>query len=246
MMKRRFLLLFFFVALASGASPVLPAAIEDAIAPRPFGTFSIVAYDEKSGDLGVAVASKFLAVGGVVPWAQAGVGAVATQAWADPGYGPRGLALLKEGVAPEAAIAQLTADDPERERRQVGMVDARGRAAAFTGKKTFGFAGHRIGRHFVCQGNILAGGKVLAAMAEAFETSTGELADRLLAALQAGERAGGDKRGRQSAALLVVRAGGGFAGLNDRFIDLRVDDHAQPVQELSRLLGLHKKFYPRE
>ncbi len=201
MMKRRFLFLFLFVALVSGASPVLPAAIEEAIAPRPFGTFSIIAYDEKTGDLGVAVASKFLAVGGVVPWAQAGVGAVATQAaWAHPGYGPRGLALLKEGVAPEAAIAQLTADDPEREQRQVGMVDARGRAAAFTGKKTFGFAGHRIGRRYVCQGNILAGEKVLRAMAEVFETGTGELADRLLAALHAGERAGGDKRGRQSAA----------------------------------------------
>lgn len=241
--RRRFLLLI--VVFVLSASPLLSAGIEEGMKPPPFGTFSIVAYDEKTGDLGVAVASKFLAVGGVVPWAQAGVGAVATQAWANPTYGQRGLALLKEGRAPEAVIAQLTSDDPEREHRQVGMVDARGRAAAFTGKKTIAFAGHRIGRHSVCQGNILAGEKVLRAMAEAFEAATGELADRLLAALHAGERAGGDKRGRQSAALLVVRAKGGYAGLNDRFIDLRVDDHSNPIQELSRLLGVHKKFYPR-
>lgn len=208
-------------------------------------TFSIVAYDEKTGDLGVAVASKFLGVGVVVPWARAGVGAIATQAWANTRYGSLGLRLLEQGLPPDEVVRRLIAEDPDREERQVGIVDAQGRVSAYTGSKTLLFSGHKTGRHYTCQGNILAGEGVLRAMAEAFESSRGELSDRLLASLEAGERAGGDKRGRQSAALLVVRKDGGYSGFDDRFVDLRVDDHPTPIQELTRLLALHKRFFPR-
>ena len=172
---------------------------------RLVATFSIVAYDPESGDLGVAVQSKFLAVGAVVPWAKAGVGAVATQAWANTTYGPEGLKLMAEGLSAQEALGRLVETDEERDRRQAGMVDARGNAAAYTGQDCFEWAGHIVGESFACQGNILVSEETVQAMARTFEEGEGELADRLVAALAAGQEAGGDSRGRQSAALLVVR-----------------------------------------
>ncbi|MEO0249829.1 MAG: DUF1028 domain-containing protein [candidate division WOR-3 bacterium] len=205
---------------------------------RGEGTFSIVAFDPTTGDLGVAVASKFLAVGSVVPWAEAGVGAIATQAFGNTTYGPRGLALLKRKLTPEEVIQRLTREDKNREQRQVGIVDAKGRAATYTGKRCIPWAGGLTGKGYAVQGNILTGEEVVKAMAQAFERAKGELAERLLTALKAGEQAGGDSRGKQSAALLVVRKGGGYAGYNDRYVDLRVDDHPNPIPELERLLKL--------
>jgi uncharacterized Ntn-hydrolase superfamily protein len=204
-------------------------------------TFSIAAFDPTTGDLAIGVASRFLAVGAVVPFARAGVGAVATQAYANTRWGPRGLELLATGSDPEAAIAQMQAEDVEPEvvvRRQVGIVDARGRSATYTGVDCTEWAGGQVGQHFACQGNILSGPEVVAAMSDGFERATGDLAARVLAALCAGQAAGGDRRGQQSAALLVVRDGAGFRGGNDRYIDVRVDDHPQPLEELSRLLEL--------
>ncbi len=207
----------------------------------PVATFSIVAFDPKTGDLGVAVQSRFLGVGSVVPWAKAGVGAVATQAWANMLYGPDGLALLESGKDAAATVAALTGADAERERRQLGIVDAKGRAAAHTGTGCLAWAGHKTGENFTVQGNILAGEKVVDAMAKAFLAAQGELADRLMEALAAGQRAGGDKRGQQSAALLVTRKNGGYGGNNDRYIDLRVEDAKEPIEELKRLLALYKR-----
>ena len=206
--------------------------------PRP-STFSIVACDPKTKDLGVAVESRFISVGAVVPWAEAGVGAVATQSFANTSYGPRGLALLKKGLHPKDALRQLTAKDPLAAQRQAGLVDARGRAASFTGDECFAWAGGVVGRTFACQGNILAGEEVVKGMARAFESTEGDLPVRLLAALHAGQRAGGDKRGQQSAALLVVRGKGGYGGLNDRWIDVRVDDHPAPIDELTRIFDVY-------
>ena len=210
-------------------------------------TYSIVAFDPKTGDLGVAVQSKFFGVGTVVPWAKAGVGAVATQAEADITYGSEGLKLLAQGKSPAAALKRLTEKDARRESRQCGIVDAQGRSAAFTGRDCPAFASQRTAKNIAIQGNILEGPGVLDAMMSAFakarEAPGSELADWLVTALQAGEDAGGDRRGRQSAALLVVRDKAGYGGANDRYIDLRVDDDANPTHELSRLLGLHKDFY---
>ncbi|MBI4416024.1 MAG: DUF1028 domain-containing protein [Euryarchaeota archaeon] len=197
-------------------------------------TFSIVAYDVKTKDLGVAVESKFPAVGATVPFAQAGVGAVATQSYANTTYGPRGLAMLKKGKTPKKVVEALTARDREREKRQVGVVDAKGRTYSFTGKECHPWAGHLVGKGYACQGNILVSEDVVEAMAVAFEATDGDLPNRLLAALAAGQQAGGDRRGQQSAALLVVREKGGYAGFNDRWIDLRVDDHPRPIDELHR------------
>jgi len=227
------------VLLAACAVPG-PAARPPAC-PLPVATFSIVAFDRASGDLGVAVQSRFMGVGSVVPWAKAGVGAVATQAWANVLYGPEGLALLEGGKDASAALAALTSADPDRERRQVGIVDAKGHAAAFTGAECQEWAGHKTGDGFSVQGNILAGEKVVDAMADAFLAAKGELADRLVEALEAGQRAGGDKRGMQSAALLVTRKNGGYGGNNDRYIDLRVEDAKEPITELKRLLDLYKR-----
>jgi uncharacterized Ntn-hydrolase superfamily protein len=209
-------------------------------------TFSIVAIDSKNGDLGVAVASKFLAVGVCTAFAQAKVGAVVTQAWANTTYGPRGLTLLENGASAEDALTVLTKADEGREHRQLAIVDAKGRVAGFTGGKCYGFAGHRTGKTYSVQGNLLVGKAVIDAMAEAFEKAEGELAERMMAALAAAEAAGGDKRGKQSAALLVVRDKGGYSGFNDRYIDLRVDDHAKPVEELARLLKLHRREWANE
>ncbi|MFN3689291.1 MAG: DUF1028 domain-containing protein [Fimbriimonadales bacterium] len=213
---------------------------------KDFGTFSIVGADPRTGEVGVAVASKFLAVGSVVPFAQAGVGAIATQSYANTTYGPRGLALLRQNLEPQAVIQRLTQDDPQRERRQVGVVDARGRSATFTGRGCIRWAGGVAGKHFAAQGNILAGEAVVKAMAAAFQKTEGELALKLMAALEAGEQAGGDARGKQSAAILVARKGSGYGGFDDRYIDLRVDDHPEPVRELRRLLTMQLRFRLRE
>jgi uncharacterized Ntn-hydrolase superfamily protein len=210
---------------------------------RVVATFSIAAADPPAGEVGVAVASKFLAVGSVVPWVTAGVGAVATQAMANVAYGPRGLGLLAQGVSPESAIEEMTAADAGRDLRQLGMVDAAGRSATYTGPGCLSWAGGRAGPGYACQGNILAGPQVVDAMAEAFEAAGGTLAERLMAALEAGDAAGGDRRGRQSAALYVARPAGGYLGMNDRFIDLRVDDHEAPIPELRRILGVHATLY---
>ncbi len=206
--------------------------------PYPFGTFSIVGYDPKTGDLGVAVASKFFAVGAVVPWAKAGVGAVATQSYANTTYGPKGLELLAGGKSPDEVVKALTEDDKQSAQRQVGIVDTKGNTATFTGEKCLMWAGGKTGKNYSAQGNILTSEKVVGVMAEAFEKTEGALAEKLMAALEVGDAAGGDSRGKQSAALLVVRKRGGYGGYNDRYLDLRVDDHAEPIQELRRLLQI--------
>ncbi len=208
-------------------------------------TFSVVAYDPANGDLGIAVASKFLSVGAVVPWAEAGVGAVATQAWANTSYGPRGLEYMRAGNSAGMAGRMLIAEDAGSAQRQFGMVDATGRAFSHTGAECFAWAGGRTGENYAAQGNILAGPQVVEAMSETFEQARGDLAERLLTALAAGQAAGGDKRGQESAALLVVRKEGGYAGYNDRYLDLRVDDHETPIEELKRLLRLHHLYFDR-
>jgi uncharacterized Ntn-hydrolase superfamily protein len=210
---------------------------------RVVATFSIVASDPDTEALGVAVQSKFLAVGAVVPWARAGVGAVATQALANYNYGPRGLELMGRGATARETVEALISSDDEREHRQLGVVDAAGRAATFTGDECFEWAGGITGEHYAAQGNILVGRETVEALARTFEDTRGELAGRLLAALDAGQRAGGDSRGKQSAALLVVREGGGYGGDNDRVVDLRVDDHPEPIRELIRLRGLHALYF---
>ncbi|MBX7235747.1 MAG: DUF1028 domain-containing protein [Caldilineales bacterium] len=208
-------------------------------------TFSIVAYDPGRGEWGVAVASKFLAAAAVVAWARAGAGAIATQSYAKVGYALEGLDFLAEGLAAQEVIARLTAADEGRAQRQVGMVDRLGRAAAFTGEGCHPWAGHLVGDGYACQGNILVPGTV-GAMSAAFEQARqgpGELADWLVEALLAGEAAGGDSRGRQSAGVLVVRAGGGYGGDNDRYLDLRVDDDPGPIARLKQLLMLHHLYF---
>jgi len=210
--------------------------------PHP-STFSIVACDLKEQAWGVAVASKFLSVGAVVPFAQAGVGAIATQSYANTSFGPNGLALMAKGLSAQEALDKLLAEDEGREMRQVGVVDAMGRAASHTGKECFAWAGGITGENFACQGNILVSRATVEAMASTFEKSKGELADRLYAALLAGDEAGGDSRGKQSAALAVVKPKGGYAGFNDRYLDLRVDDHKEPVRELEKLLKLHRLYF---
>lgn len=206
-------------------------------------TFSIIAWDPRNGDLGIAVQSKFLAVGAAVSWARAGVGAIATQALANLSYGPQGLDLLAKGASAREAVEALTAADGQAEHRQLGIVDARGNAMSYTGPSCLTWAGHIVGPNFACQGNILVGGETVQAMAKAFQAAAGELADRLMSALAAGQAAGGDRRGQQSAALLVVRAGGSYGGYTDRYLDLRVDDHPQPIAELGRLLQLHRVYF---
>ncbi|GAC1466359.1 MAG: DUF1028 domain-containing protein [Chloroflexota bacterium] len=208
----------------------------------PTSTFSIVGHDPDEQEWGVAVASRFLAVGSVVPWVRAGVGAIATQSYANTTFGPVGLELLSQGYTATETLNALLAADEGRAQRQVGIVDAEGGSATFTGDECYQWAGGRTGEQYAAQGNILAGAGVVHALAETFETQTGSLVDRLLAALAAGQAQGGDKRGQQSAALFVVRRRGGYAGFNDRFIDLRVDDHTAPIEELERLLGMHKLY----
>ncbi len=204
-------------------------------------TFSIVAVDKDKKDLGVAVASKFIAVGSAVPWVKLGVGAVATQAWANLRLGPLVLYLLENNYSPKRAVETLLSIDDKREHRQIGVVNAGGEAYAYTGSKCIEYAGHLAGDGYSVQGNILTGGEVLESMAKAYETTKGELVDKLLAALKAGDEAGGDKRGKQSAAIIVLRPCGGYGGCLegvDRYVDLRVDDHLDPVNELIRLFKL--------
>lgn len=206
-------------------------------------TFSIVACDLEEQAWGVAVASKFPAVGAVVPWAQAEVGAVATQSFANTSFGPRGLALMGAGLSAQETLARLLEDDPERELRQVGVVDAKGGSATFTGGGCFNWAGGVAGNGYAIQGNILKGGRVVPAMEKTFLKTKGSLPKRLHAALLAGDRAGGDKRGRQSAAIYVVKPKGGYGGYTDRWLDYRVDDHEDPIPRLGELLKMHELYF---
>jgi uncharacterized Ntn-hydrolase superfamily protein len=213
-------------------------------------TYSIVACDLEAKQWGVAVQSKFLAVGSVVPWAEPEVGAIATQAWANPSYGPTGLALLREGLTAGEVVERLTADDEGRAERQVGVVDASGGSASWTGPDCVDWAGGRTGAGYAAQGNILVGEETVAALARTFE-ETGHLplVQRLLECLVAAQAAGGDRRGQQSASVLVVQHNGGYAGLSDVLVDLRVDDHQRPIEELRRIYGLHQQLFevsPRE
>jgi uncharacterized Ntn-hydrolase superfamily protein len=205
-------------------------------------TYSIVGYDSSTGDLGVAVQSRYFSVGSVVPWAKAGVAAIATQALPNISYGPHGLRLLREGLTVEEVIEKLTINDKGRESRQLGIIDAKGNATAFTGANCLEWAGSEIGKFCSAQGNILVSEEVVGNMVEAFESTKGDLADRLVVALEAGEKAGGDTRGRQSAALLVVRENAGPLGYGDRFIELRVEDNIEPVAELKRLVRINYVF----
>jgi len=209
-------------------------------------TYSIVACDLAAGQWGVATQSKFLAVGSVVPWAKANVGAVATQSYANPSYGPDGLRLLRDGLSAEDTVARLTEADDGREQRQLGVVDSQGRAATYTGSGCHAWAGGRTGPCYSAQGNILVSGETVDALAETFESTAGRpLAERLLECLAAAQAAGGDRRGQQSAALLVVQKDAGYAGLSDALVDLRVDDHARPIEELRRLYGIHEALFGR-
>jgi uncharacterized Ntn-hydrolase superfamily protein len=208
-------------------------------------TFSIVAYDPDEDAWGIAVASKFPAVGAVVPWAQAGSGAVATQSYANTTYGPRGLKMMGEGMSAQQALDTLIEEDEERTLRQAGLIDSQGRAATFTGEDCFEWAGGLTGDHHAIQGNILAGPKVVDAIADRYQASDEPFPERLLSALLAGDRAGGDRRGRQSAAILIVKPKGGYAGFNDRWIDYRVDDDEDPVPRLAELLKLHRLYFEK-
>lgn len=213
-------------------------------------TFSIAACDLDAGQWGVATQSKFLAVGSVVPWAEPGAGAIATQAYANPRYGPDGLALLRDGLEAEEVVRRLTEADDGRDHRQLGVVDARGGSATFTGSECMDWAGGIAGPGFAAQGNILAGPETVDALAAAFAASEGRpLAERLLEGLAAAQAAGGDRRGQQSAALLVVERDGGYGGLSDVLVDLRVDDHERPIAELARIQRIHTLLFgktPRE
>ena len=218
--------------------------------PPPVATYSLCACDLAAGQWGVATQSKFLAVGSVVPWAEPHVGAIATQAYANPRYGPEGLAFLREGLSAEDVVDRLTSADDERAHRQLGVVDAAGRAATYTGDDCLAWAGGRTGEGYAAQGNILVSGATVDALAETFGSSAGKpLAERLLDSLDAAEAAGGDSRGRQSAALIVVERDGGYASLSDVLVDLRVDDHPDPLVELRRIYRMHDALFgstPRE
>jgi uncharacterized Ntn-hydrolase superfamily protein len=207
-------------------------------------TYSIVACDLDAGQWGVGVQSKFLSVGSIVPWAEPHVGAVATQAYANPRYGPDGLALLREGLTAGDVVEQLTTADDGREHRQLGVVDGEGGSASFTGEKCTAWAGGRTGLCYAAQGNILVSDETVDALADTFEATAGRrLAERLLDGLDAAQAAGGDSRGQQSAALLIVEKEAGYANLSDSLVDLRVDDHEQPLAELRRLYRLHDELY---
>ena len=209
-------------------------------------TYSIVGCDLEARQWGVAVQSKFLAVGSVVPWAEPEVGAIATQAYANPSYGPNGLELLREGLSAEEVVRRLTEEDDGRDERQLGVVGASGASAAWTGSGCLDWAGNRTGKCYSAQGNILVSGATVDALAETFESNAGHpLAERLLEALAAGQAAGGDSRGQQSAALLVVQRKGGYAALSDVLVDLRVDDHERPIEELARVYDLHQQLFGR-
>ena len=211
---------------------------------RTIATYSIAACDLDTGQWGVATQSKFLAVGSVVPWAEPRVGAIATQAYANPRYGSEGLGLLREGLSAEEVVQRLTAADEGRDQRQLGVVDREGRSASFTGAECLDWAGGRTGPCYAAQGNILVSAETVDAIAETFERTAGApLVERLLDCLDAAQAAGGDRRGQQSAALLVVERDGGYAGLSDSIVDLRVDEHARPLEELRRIYGMHQAIF---
>lgn len=229
-------------------SALILAALAATAPPAPADplahTFSIVARDPQTGEMGVAVQSHWFSVGSIVTWAEAGIGAIATQSFVDPGYGVKGLERMRAGGAAPDVLAALVAADPGRDGRQVAMIDGRGRVAAHTGAAAIQAAGHHVGRDYSVQANLMDNDTVWPAMAEAFEHATGDLADRLIAALEAGQRAGGDIRGRQSAALLIVKAestGRPWVGA-DRVFDLRVEDHPQPIAELKRLVQRERAY----
>jgi uncharacterized Ntn-hydrolase superfamily protein len=228
------------------ASGLLLAVV--ALRAADVNTFSIVGYDPVNGDWGVAVVSKYFSVGAVVPWAEAGTGAVATQANVNVGYGPRGLELLRQGLEAKQVLAKLLAEDTfeGKDGRQVALIDRNGRIAAYTGPNAPAWAGDRQGKTWSVQGNILVGPQVVEAMGRTFDATPGELAEKLFAALQAGDAAGGDRRGRQSASMIVVRRGGGRNLNNDRYLYLNVDDNPQPIPELRRLLDMNLGLLYRE
>jgi uncharacterized Ntn-hydrolase superfamily protein len=234
----RYLALALFAVGLAGIG--LSAPISD---PAPLGggmcanTFSIVAYDPETKEWGVATASRVLAVGAAVPYAKANTGAIASQSYVNPTYGPKGLELLAAGKSAEETIKALTDADDGKEHRQVGIVDAKGNVAMYNGKRCSAWFGGKEGKHFVCLGNLLAGEKVVEDMVKTFEEKKGPLAWRMIWAMEAGDKAGGDKRGKQSAAILVARDRGGPNGFGDRYVDLRVDDHEAPIQELQRILA---------
>ena len=211
-------------------------------------TFSIVAYDPETSDFGVAVQSKFLCVGQIVPWAIAGVGAVATQANINTSFGPRGLELLGKGYTSEEVVSELLKDDELKEERQLAVIDKKGIATPFTGSDAFYWAGHKAGKNYSCQGNILVDEKTVEDMSTAFENTKGDLANKLLAVMCAADQPGrGDVRGKQSAALLIVRNKGGFGGYTDRWVDIRVDEHFEPIKELNRIFNIYDMtFLKRE
>jgi uncharacterized Ntn-hydrolase superfamily protein len=214
------------------------------MAKRVVATYSIAACDLSAGQWGVATQSKFLAVGSVVPWAEPQVGAIATQAYANPRYGPEGLALLREGLSAEQVVERLTAADEGRDHRQLGIVDGEGRSASFTGKECMDWAGGKTGPCYAAQGNILVSAETVDAIASTFEQTTGKpLVERLLDCLDAAQAAGGDRRGQQSAAVLVVEKDGGYANLSDTIVELRVEDHTRPLEELRRLYRLHEALF---
>ena len=231
----RFVPVIAAMAMCAAAAPATPTA---AGASEPVATFSIAGRDSATGDLGVAVQSRFFAVGSVVPWARAGVGAIATQALANTTFGPDGLDLLARGHTPEATLLELLAPDKDRDRRQVGIVDAHGASVNFTGRQCMSWAGGHRGADYTVQGNILVSQATVDSMAAAFEATSGTLGERLMRALEAGQAAGGDSRGMESAAILIVRKGGGYGGWNDRYCDLRVDDSREPIKELRRLFDI--------
>jgi uncharacterized Ntn-hydrolase superfamily protein len=210
---------------------------------RTVATFSIAACDLEAGQWGVATQSKFLAVGSVVPWAEPKVGAIATQAYANPRYGSDGLKLLRDGLSAEEVVERLTSADEGRDQRQLGVVDREGRSASFTGVECLEWAGGRTGLCYAAQGNILVSAETVDAIAETFESSNGTLAERLLDCLDAAQAAGGDRRGQQSAALLVVEEDGGYAQLSDTVVELRVEDHERPLEELRRIYRLHEALF---
>src|SRR3954453_1726716 len=215
-----------------------------ASATRPIvATYSIAACDLEAGQWGVATQSKFLSVGSVVPWAEPSVGAIATQAYANPRYGPQGLDLLREGLSAEEVVERLTTADDGRDHRQLGVVDGQGRSASYTGAECLDWAGGRTGEGYAAQGNILVSAETVDAIAETFEAGSGPLAERLMDCLDAAQAAGGDRRGQQSAALLVVEKDAGYAGLSDVVVELRVEDHERPLEELRRLYGLHQAIF---
>ena len=239
--RTHFWLAILVAGIGASMFTAAPSAPTNGVRPNSTprrSTFSIVAHDPVRKEWGVGTASRVLAIGAGTPWAKAGAGAIATQAAANVTYGPRGLELLGKGRSAHEVVKLLIADDEDRDDRQVGIVDGRGQVFAFTGKGCDPWCGEKIGKHHVCLGNLLKDKEVVHEMAAAFEKTKGPLAWRIIVSLEAGDGAGGDKRGKQSAAILVVRDKGGYLGLDDRAVDLRVDDHKQPVKELARILAL--------